>query len=422
MNQEIDYVVGAERRLAELLPRGEIQPLMEAAVRSGLSRVRLLGDDGEPLAEACSQSAVQAPGLKRPLLLEGEPVGALEAEGPSDLAPGILELLFAVVDRMLTNNLKRMLTTEIHTQVVRQSYEELLESHRRLATSEQRYRNLARNLDLKVKQRTEELKLAHVRMLQQEKMASVGQLAAGVAHELNTPLGFVSSNLSSLGRYLDKLQAALLACRELELGEAQRLAFEKQWKEQKLDFVLEDIPDLIAQSLEGVGRAQKIVSDLKGFSHVDSASLVCLDLEQELEAALRVLAGRMPAQTRIHREFEALPRFTCNPALMSQVFLGLLSNAVDFCDKPLELRLGGRCLDGEIHLSIADNGPGIPAETLPRIFDPFFTTRDVGEGTGMGLTVVYDILRTLGGGVEVKSEPGQGACFLLRLPAGENHA
>lgn len=349
-------------------------------------------------------------------------MGTLQVSGEPGLVRPITDLLHEVIQILMTNNLKRMLTTEIHTQVVRQSYEELLESHQSLERSERKYRELSQSLDAQVKERTRELQLVHAKLLQQEKMAAVGQLAAGVAHELNTPLGFIASNLHSLGKYVSRLTALLLRIREQAGGKSGALCaldLEEQWRVQKLDFILEDIPELIEQSCDGAKRVQRIVEDLKGFSNLDGATLAELELEQELERALRVLSGKLPEGTRIHRNFEPLALVNANPALISQLFFNLISNAIWVSDKPLVLSFRNWTDAAGLHLSIADNGPGIDPAILPRIFDPFFTTRDVGEGTGMGLTVAYDIVHSLGGILSAYNVQSGGACFELCLPPQE---
>jgi signal transduction histidine kinase len=316
-----------------------------------------------------------------------------------------------------------MLTTEMHTTVVTQTYDELLTKNQQLATSETKYRELAASLDVQVRQRTAELEMAHTRLLQQEKMASVGQLAAGMAHEINNPLGFITSNLTTLKKYverflamLDWYEAGIAAGTPLELLRAGAAA--KQ-RELKIALLRADVPNLLGQSIVGAERVTKIVADLKGFSHVDEASGRDFDLQEELERALSVMAHQMPADVQIERALAATPRVVGNGALFCQALSNLILNACQARPQGLRLSFVSRLHDGMVELQIADNGPGIPAAIRDRVFEPFFTTKDVGDGTGMGLTVVYDIITTAGGSIRLSSGAEGGARFVLQLPAME---
>ncbi len=353
------------------------------------------------------------------------PVGNLVVTGKqlqSSFLTAMADILLAAVNSILTNNLKRMLTTEMHTTVVSQSHTDLLETNRRLTESEACYRELAENLEVKVRERTEALEKAHARLLQQEKMLSIGQLAAGVAHEINNPLGFIISNLTSLQKYVARFVAMLDYFREsLRSGEETAgiaLRPNGKWQELKLDLVCGDIGDLMAQSLSGAQRVKRIVADLKGFSHVDEAQEREVDLNEEIDRTLNVLAHQIPAGTAISRDFQPLPTFRCQPGLLCQVFLNIIQNALTVRDEGLKLTISTRAESDHLLLSFSDNGPGVPCELRGRIFDPFFTTRDVGVGTGMGLAVVYDIVNQYGGRVDVGDAPGGGALFTLTFPCG----
>lgn len=422
-DQSIEFIVGQERRLQEVIGAVDVVPLLKAAVRAGASEVAVCNGEGELLwSERNTATDASILGSKT-LYLEGEPVGTLQIKGPAgreEYLKGIGGLLGETLNAIITTSLKRMLTTEIHTAVVNKSYEELLEINRQLAASEERYRELAESLELKVQERTEELKRAMAQLLEQEKLASVGRLAAGVAHEINNPLGFVSSNLGTLGKYVGRFVSTLTAVRQLaESGAlggeaARRLA--DTWREQKLDMVMGDIDDLMRQSIEGAERVAKIVADLKAFSHVDETEVREVDLNVEIDKTLNVLASQMPPRNEVTRRYGTLPQFVCNPAQLCQVFLNIVQNAIQAKGEGVQLVITTSVEEGAIRIDFADNGPGMPDEIRGHIFEPFFTTRDVGMGTGMGLAVVYDAIRSYGGTVEAVCPPSGGTVFTIKLP------
>ncbi|MGA8752599.1 sensor histidine kinase, partial [Candidatus Deferrimicrobium sp.] len=322
---------------------------------------------------------------------------------------------------MAHNNLKRMLTTETHTEVVNRSYEELLETNRNLSASEQRYRELAETLEIKVRERTEELSHAMAQLVQQEKMASVGQLAAGVAHEINNPLSFVTSNLRTLKKYTDRFLDIIARYQRVFEGggvaQQDRDDLRKHRESLRLDAISADAEDLLRQTLEGTERVRKIVSDLKGFSHVDEEGEAPADLNREIDRTLSVMTHEIPAGAEIVREFSPLPVIPCRPGAFNQLFLGVLRNAFQARREGLRLTIRTGVPGGDrIRIAFADNGPGVPADLRTRIFEPFFTTRDVGKGKGLGLTVAYDLVTAHGGTIEVEDTPGGGATFVLQLP------
>ncbi|MEK7332610.1 MAG: ATP-binding protein, partial [Nitrospirota bacterium] len=333
---------------------------------------------------------------------------------------GLSGLLIDTIHMILHTNLKRMLTTETHTTVVNKSYEELLEINRKLSISESRYRELAENLEKKVQERTEELRRAHAGMLQQEKMAAIGQLAAGVAHEINNPLGFISSNINTFSKYVARLKDMVAfynaSLEDSRVPESVRKSSRQKWEELKLDFISSDIEDLIKQSLEGTERVKKIVSDLKGFSHIDEGTEAVVDINTEIDRTLNVLTHEIPEGAEIIKDYHPLPGFKCNPALVCQVFLNIILNAIQARKLTLKLFISTGYNNSRIAVRFSDNGRGIPEEIRSRIFEPFYTTKDVGKGTGMGLTAAYETITGYGGTIEVESRPEEGATFTITLP------
>lgn len=420
----LTFIVGEEKRLAEIISRAEIEPLLRSLIKAGPVWSAVLDEDGLPI---CRQGGDQPldtlQEIRHSLLVEGEARGTLVvAVDPShhQAAEALALLVRDALQLTVTNNLKRMLTTEIHTSVVQESYEQLVETNRNLAESERRYRELALSLERKVEERTDELQKAYSRVLQQEKLAAVGGLAAGMAHEINNPNGFILSNLTTFRKYLERITEMLgfyhqLASKDITT-EQLKLMTEARWRELKLDFVLEDARELLGQSQQGAERIGKIVADLKSFSHVDGINESDADLNVELKRTLSVLMPGVVPGTAIVQDLHPLPLFACNPALLSQAFLNIIQNALQSRVEGLKVRVSSHFEAGEIIIAIADNGCGIPAGNLTRVFEPFFTTRDVGGGTGMGLTMAREIVRGAGGSIEIDSSEGLGTTVTIRLP------
>ena len=422
--RRIVYCVGEERSLRDVLPEPEAAALLAAASRAGLRGARVVDTGGKALWGSGDDVPSPENGEpRRPILLEGEAVGSVvlpAGAAGGEMQDALLALLADTLTAMAHNNLKRMLTTETHTEVVNRSYEELLEANRSLSASEQRYRELAGTLEIKVRERTEELSRAMARLLQQEKMASVGQLAAGVAHEINNPLAFVTSNLQTLKKYTERfLDIIARYQRVFEQGgvaQQDRDDLRKHRESLRMDAISADAGDLLRQTLEGTERVRKIVADLKGFSHIDEEGEAPADLNREIERTLSVITHEIPAGAGIVREFSPLPVIPCRPGAFNQLFLGMFRNAFQARQEGLRLTVRTGVTGDRVRIAFADNGPGVPADLRTRIFEPFFTTRDVGKGKGLGLTVAYDIVTAHGGTIEVEDTPGGGATFVLQLP------
>ncbi|WP_114973989.1 ATP-binding protein [Rhodoferax ferrireducens] len=265
------------------------------------------------------------------------------------------------------------------------------------------------------------LEQAQNQLLQSERMASIGQLAAGVAHEINNPVGFVNSNLGSLQRYvLDMLR--LLSVYEQAEG-AMSGAAVQEIRQVKADidveFLRDDVASLLAESLDGLKRVTRIVQDLKNFSHVDEAERQWADLEAGLESTLRVVWNELKFKVEVIREFAGIPQIECFPFQLNQVFMNLLVNASHAIEKHGTITIRTGHDEAWVWVEVQDTGRGIKPENLARIFEPFFTTKPVGQGTGLGLSLSYGIVQKHGGRIEVDSELGQGTTFkviLLKKP------
>jgi len=265
----------------------------------------------------------------------------------------------------------------------------------------------------------QDLKATHSQLLQQEKMASIGQLAAGVAHEINNPMGFISSNLGTMEKYLQRIAGFL----ELQSAGVAEFAPD-QLKEEltrarsqfKVDFVLKDAANLLTESKDGAERVRHIVQNLKSFSRVDDAQETYVDLNECLESTITIAWNELKYKTTLTRDYGDLPQVKCLPQQLNQVFLNILVNAAHAIEKQGEVKVTTRAAGDRVTVAIADSGCGIPEEIRNRIFEPFFTTKEVGQGTGLGLSISYDIIKKHGGTIEVESEPGRGTTFIVALP------
>ena len=265
-----------------------------------------------------------------------------------------------------------------------------------------------------------ELKNAQLQIFQQEKMASIGQLAAGVAHEINNPMGFISSNLSSLFKYIDKLtefiavaDQSLIEC----AGSREAEKLNDIRKKLKIDYIKDDARQLIAESLDGASRVRRIVQDLKSFSRIDQVEQTMINLNEALETTINIAWNEIKYVATINKEFGNIPLIKCFPQQLNQVFLNLLVNAAHAIGEnqgAITVRTWSE--DELVCVSVTDTGCGIPDEIKQRIFEPFFTTKEVGKGTGLGLSISYDIIRKHGGEITVESEAGKGTTFVVRLP------
>jgi signal transduction histidine kinase len=271
------------------------------------------------------------------------------------------------------------------------------------------------------------LREAQAALVQSEKLASLGQLAAGVAHEINNPVAYVTNNLVVLQRDIPAALALLDRYRQGRDALAQHapeLSAETARIEEEIDlpYIRENVSRQLEKSLEGLQRVRDIVRNLRDFARLDEAEFKEADLNAALESTLEILRYELKKkEIRLETRFQPLPPLPCQPGKINQVFLNLLANGVQACDTGGVITLRTRAepeaaAASAVVVEVEDNGCGIPPEQLPRIFDPFFTTKPVGQGTGLGLSVSYGIIRDHGGTIDVESEPGRGSLFRVRLP------
>ncbi len=371
--------VGAE--LAATLKRERIVTLVCDAVDEAIPNT-----GARLVLEPASGTEVSGAALAVPLELRGEQVGVL-AVGPkrSGLSYGAEDVEFL---RALAHEAVIALENA-------RSYEALVALN---ASLEERVRERTAQLEGANRELAEayaELKNAEVQLVQSEKMASLGRLVAGVAHEINNPVSFIAASVEPLRRRLES--AATDAPPEVAklLGDAG------------------EIVDVMARGAE---RTATIVKDLRSFSRLGEASRKRVDLHEGLEVSLRLLEPRWRDRITIHREYGTLPLVECDPGQVNQVFMNVLANACDAISVPGNLWLTTRAEGDMVQVAIRDDGPGMSPEVVGRIFDPFFTTKDVGGGTGLGLAISHGVVTGHGGRIEVESTPGSGATFRIVLP------
>ncbi|MBI5894621.1 MAG: GHKL domain-containing protein, partial [Desulfobacterales bacterium] len=276
------------------------------------------------------------------------------------------------------------------------------------------------------------LETTQAQMVQSEKMAIIGQLAAGVAHEINNPTSFVSSNLKTLSGYHDNLSALLAKHRELSRSlqapeatqgmrdeiRAKVQAIQAFETEIDVDFLLNDSQDVIRDCREGTERIKKIVLDLKDFAHPGEEALQSTDINKGLESTLNVVHNELKFKATVTTELGVIPTVKGYPQQLNQVFINILVNAAQAIDTRGEIHIKTRkAEDGFVEVIISDTGCGISEEHRSRIFDPFFTTKELGKGTGLGLNIAYNIVKKHNGAIAVKSEADKGTTFTIRLPA-----
>jgi signal transduction histidine kinase len=271
------------------------------------------------------------------------------------------------------------------------------------------------------------LTASQAQLVQSEKMASLGQMVAGVAHEINTPLGYVQNNMEiardaygklvALNGAYDALYGMLQSPEASEVAVNEHFARLQQMREEFAEvYPRESMESLFSDSLYGLRQISEIVVNLKNFSRLDQAAVDNIDINECLISALTIGKNVIKHKAEVIRDFGMLPKVSCSPSQINQVFLNLVTNAAQAIEGYGRIMIKTVADDQYVHVVVRDNGKGIPPENLARIYDPFYTTKPIGEGTGLGLSIVFGIIKDHGGHIQVKSEVGKGTAFCISLP------
>ncbi len=382
--------------LQDVLSKRLMAQIDQVIKQFGINQYLIMSLKQEPLSgELAADDIVH----RMPLAPELEPIGFLcFAKEDSTIIKGIHR--FVVM--MVQSEWRYHMASDMHLKAIKADYEALKEKHELLQQSEQKYRELSESLEVKVKEQVETIEAAQRKLYESEKLASVGQLAAGVAHEINNPIGFIYSNLKTAKEYIDEISEW---CGSLP----------EAMQSDNVKDLLEDFPFLLDESRTGAERIRQIVADLKAYSDIDYTEQHKVDIKEAVERVIRIFNTQHNKSINTTIEVPESLSLVCHSGFINQLFLNILSNSANAIEQSGEISIKAHGDENNINVIITDNGCGMSDEVRKRAFEPFYTTHDVGKGTGLGLTVARDIARNHNGDIELKSEPGKGTQVLITL-------
>ncbi|MCF6281663.1 MAG: ATP-binding protein [Candidatus Polarisedimenticolaceae bacterium] len=397
-----DKAFDSEPQLRELLS-GIDQTKLAQAIQTLLGEdARLLDLLGEPVWSS-GQAAQEA--KRYPISIEIEPIGYLECSNAEQA-----HAVGKIIEQLLKTAQRYQMAAQLHLEATHADYEKLQQKHEALMKSEASLQELTEHLEQRIEEQIQVIEHSQRQLYQAEKLASVGQLAAGVAHEINNPIGFIRSNMQTAGQYVKQFERFAQALK-------QGAPLTETWQKEDIDFLLEDFQTLVQENIDGVDRVARIVSDLKEFSNVDHSADELTDINHLIKTVCNIASSHIQQKAELVLQLDPLPLLHCNPGHLGQVVLNMLQNSAQAMEgKRGQITVASNVSGDTITVQIIDNGKGIPEERLSKIFEPFFTTHEVGGGTGLGLTVSHDIITAHGGTLEVESQVGTGTTFTIQLP------
>ncbi|MEO5359634.1 MAG: ATP-binding protein [Nitrospirota bacterium] len=271
-------------------------------------------------------------------------------------------------------------------------------------------------LQVRMQRMMNDNKTVETQLVQSAKMASIGELAAGIAHEINNPVGFIHSNMGNLRKFFLKISDLIAVYDGLDLPPSAVETIQKVKTDINYDYLKTRINEMIERSIVGTERIQKIIMDLRSFSRRDTGEAAEADLNEAIDTTSRFLTFEYKERININRDFGTLPKVICNVGKLNQVFLNILANACQAIEGNGEVTIKTRSEGDKVRIEISDTGAGIPKDKIDKIFETFFTTKPVGKGTGLGLSISLTIIKQHKGTISVDSEPGKGTTFTIVLP------
>ncbi len=386
----------SELILSQILSQRLMKQIDSVIKQFGIGSILIVNMKNTPLFGDLSLEQVKT---RLPIAPELEPIGYLcFGDIEATLAKGILR--FVVM--MVQSEWRYHMASDMHIKAIKADFEALKEKHALLQQSENRYRELSQSLEIKVKEQVEHIESTRRKLYEAEKLASVGQLAAGVAHEINNPIGFINSNLRSAVDYIS------------DISEWAKPLL-NQYQNQDVQDVLEDFVPLINECLIGGERIRSIVADLKAFSDIDHTELCTIKIKDAIERVVRIFQTQNHKNINFSIKVDDEISLLCRAGFINQLILNLLTNSGDAIDNKGTILIEGSKSENLLKLKFTDSGKGMSEEALKRAFEPFFTTKDVGGGTGLGLTVARDIANNHQGDIEILETSNEGTKILVTL-------